>query len=114
MFKAELLQNLIQGDEKRGFCRRSAVEDQRNTIFERSITAPIVEVAMEPMRRKLVWIESPNFQGWACTECAWVFKPSGTLTGRSLDEMKESYEQHRDKEFKSHLCTHPFTRRITQ
>jgi len=32
-----------------------------------------------------------------------VFKPSGTLTGRSLDEMKENYEQQRDKEFKSHV-----------
>jgi len=45
------------------------------------------------MRRKLVWAERKNFQGWVCTECAWVFKPSGTITGRSLDEMKENYEQ---------------------
>ena len=43
---------------------------------------------MAAMRRKLVWDERQNFQGWICNECAWVFKPSGTITGRSLDEMK--------------------------
>jgi hypothetical protein len=37
-----------------------------------------------------------------------MFKPSGTLAGRSLDEMKENYEQQRLKEFKSHVCAeHP-------
>ena len=60
------------------------------------------------MNRKLVWVERPNFHGWACTECSWVFKHSGTLTGRSLYEMKENYGQQRDKEFKSHVCPeHP-------
>ena len=59
---------------------------------------------MATMRRELVWIERKNFQGWACTECAWVFKSSGSPTGKSLDEMKENYEQKRDKEFKSHVC----------
>src|SRR6266850_6652774 len=59
---------------------------------------------MAVMRREMVWVERKNFQGSACTECAWVFKPSGALTGRSLDEMKENYEQQRDKEFKSHVC----------
>src|SRR5438876_8120245 len=43
---------------------------------------------MAAMRRKLVWVERQNFQGWICNECAWVFKPSGTITGRSLDEIK--------------------------
>jgi len=51
---------------------------------------------MAVMRRQLVWVERKNFQSWICTECAWVFKPSGTITGRSLDEMKENYEQQRD------------------
>ena len=63
---------------------------------------------MAAMRRELVRVERKNFQGWACTECAWVFKPSETLTGRSLGEMKENYKQQRDKEFKSHVCAkHP-------
>jgi rubredoxin len=60
------------------------------------------------MRRKLVWLERQDFQGWACSECAWVFNPSGTPAGRSLDEMKQNYEQQRDKEFTSHVCAeHP-------
>jgi hypothetical protein len=70
----------------------------------RSIAAPHLEVAMEPMRRRLVWAERLNFQGWACTECAWVFIPSGPLVGESLDEMKMLYGEQRDKEFASHVC----------
>lgn len=60
---------------------------------------------MEPMRRKLVWVESQNFQGWVCSECAWAFKPLGPLVGASIDEMKMHYERQRDKEFASHNCT---------
>jgi hypothetical protein len=60
------------------------------------------------VRRKLVWIEEEQFWGWSCSECAWVFNPSGTPTGRSLDEMKQNYEQQRDKEFAAHVCAeHP-------
>jgi hypothetical protein len=60
------------------------------------------------MRRKLVWVERQNFQGWACTECAWVFNALGPLVGHSLDEMKMNYEKQRDKEFASHVCVeHP-------
>lgn len=60
------------------------------------------------MQRKLVWVERQAFQGWACSECAWVFNPLGTPSGKSLDEMKENYERQRDKEFKSHVCAeHP-------
>ena len=62
----------------------------------------------EAMRRELVWIEEQQFWGWSCSECAWVFKPSGTPTGKSLDEMKQNYEQQRDKEFAAHVCAkHP-------
>jgi len=60
------------------------------------------------MPRKLVWIEEQRFQGWGCSECAWVFNPSGAPTGKSLDEMKENYERRRDKYFAAHVCTeHP-------
>jgi hypothetical protein len=59
-------------------------------------------------RRKLLWVERQNFQGWGCTECAWVFNPSGPPAGNSLDEMKQNYEQRRNKEFASHVCAqHP-------
>jgi hypothetical protein len=60
------------------------------------------------MRRELVWIERERFVGWGCSECAWVFNPSGIPTGNSLDEMKQNYEQLRDKDFAAHLCAeHP-------
>jgi hypothetical protein len=63
---------------------------------------------MAAMRRKLVWAEKPNFQGWTCTECAWAFNPLGPVVGQSIDEMKMHYEQQRDKEFTSHVCAeHP-------
>jgi hypothetical protein len=81
------------------------VEAQRYAFLKRNINAPILGVChMAAMHRKLVWVERPNFQGWACTECAWVFTPSGTFTGRSLYEMKENYERERDKEFRAHVC----------
>lgn len=59
---------------------------------------------MEARRRKLVPIETQNFQGWVCSECAWVFKPSGPLGGDSIDEMKAHCQQQRDKEFATHVC----------
>jgi hypothetical protein len=63
---------------------------------------------MEPTRRKLVWVERQNFQGWTCTGCTWAFNPLGPLVGESLEEMKMQYEQQRDKEFTVHVCAeHP-------
>jgi hypothetical protein len=60
------------------------------------------------MRRELVWIERQGFWGWGCSECAWVFNPSGKPTGNSLDEMKQNYKEQRDKDFAAHLCAeHP-------
>jgi hypothetical protein len=58
--------------------------------------------------RKLVWIEQQGFRGWGCSECAWIFNPSGALIGKSLDEAKRNFELQRDKEFTSHVCAdHP-------
>jgi hypothetical protein len=58
--------------------------------------------------RKLVWIEHERFRGWGCSECAWVFSPSDVLAGKSLAEMKQTFELQRDKEFSSHVCAdHP-------
>jgi hypothetical protein len=63
---------------------------------------------MEPMSRKLVWVKVQNFEGWACAECAWAFKPSGQVRGNSIEEMKMQYERQRDQEFASHVCAeHP-------
>jgi hypothetical protein len=60
------------------------------------------------MSRKLVWIEQPRFRGWGCSECAWVFNPSGPPTGKSFDEMMRNFELQRDREFTLHVCAdHP-------
>jgi hypothetical protein len=60
------------------------------------------------MRRQLVWIEEQRFGGWGCSECAWVFSPSGIPAGKSIEEMKQKYEQERDKFFAAHVCAeHP-------
>jgi len=60
------------------------------------------------MRRELKWIEKPNFWGWGCSECAWVFDATGTPTGESIDKMMQNYKQQRDRDFASHVCSeHP-------
>lgn len=56
------------------------------------------------MARKLVRIESENFQGFGCSECNWVFKPTGPFVGNTLDEMMRKYKAQRDKEFAAHVC----------
>jgi hypothetical protein len=61
--------------------------------------------------RKLTWIETSRFRGFGCSACAWVFKPSGALTGNSFDEMMRNFELQRDKEFASHVCAeHPIAK----
>ena len=58
--------------------------------------------------RTLIWIEELRFQGWGCSECAWVFSAAGPLDGNSLEEMGENYERLRDREFAAHACVeHP-------
>jgi hypothetical protein len=63
---------------------------------------------MNAMNRRLAWIETQRFRGWGCSECTWVFNPSGSPFGHSLDEMIQNYEEQRDQEFASHDCSeHP-------
>ena len=58
--------------------------------------------------RKLVWIEHDRFQGWGCSECAWVFNSSGAPTGKSLNESMRNFELQRDTDFRLHVCAdHP-------
>jgi hypothetical protein len=56
------------------------------------------------MLRQQIWIENPNVQGYGCSGCNWLFKPSSALVGETLDEMKRKYEALRDKEFAAHVC----------
>ena len=54
--------------------------------------------------REMVWVQRERFMGWACSECAWEFIPSGFPAGNTIAEMKDRYERQRDKEFDSHVC----------
>jgi hypothetical protein len=56
------------------------------------------------MARKLVWIETQNFQGFGCSQCSWKFEPTGVVVGESLDRMKRDYEVEREKEFATYVC----------
>ena len=57
---------------------------------------------------EMVWVQRERFTGWACSQCAWQFTPSDIPTGNTLAEIKEKYEQERDKDFASHVCAkHP-------
>jgi hypothetical protein len=58
--------------------------------------------------RELVWIEETHFLGWGCSDCAWLFNPSGSPVGDSIREMKENYLRLRDEECAAHVCAeHP-------
>ena len=64
------------------------------------------------MSRKLVWIQQQRFRGWGCSECAWVFNPSGAPTGKTFNESARNFELQRDKEFTLHVCAdHPKTKK---
>jgi hypothetical protein len=52
-----------------------------------------------------VWIENQKFAGFGCSECTWVFDPTGALVGKTLDQMKKEYEAERDRQFAAHACS---------
>ena len=56
------------------------------------------------MARKLVWIENQKFQGFGCSQCNWVFQPSGPPVGESLAKMIKAFEDQREEEFAAHVC----------
>jgi hypothetical protein len=61
-----------------------------------------------PMPRSLVWVKDRAFEGFGCSECRWVFRPSGALVPEPLERMKRRFEAERDKEFAAHACAqHP-------
>jgi hypothetical protein len=71
---------------------------------ERHSSAKFRYVLGNIMRRELRWIENEHFMGWGCSECEWLFDPSGVLSGKSLDEMMENFKRQRAKDFESHVC----------
>jgi hypothetical protein len=58
--------------------------------------------------RTLTWISETHFHGPACSRCAWLFRPTGSPTGISLEQMKENYMRSCNEEFAAHVCAeHP-------
>jgi hypothetical protein len=54
--------------------------------------------------RTLTWISDAYFHGPGCSQCAWLFRPSGPPTGNSLHEMKKNYVRRCNEEFARHVC----------
>src|ERR1700693_2821553 len=54
------------------------------------------------MAREMKGVE--RIQGWGCSDCAWVFVPSGPPHGNTIDEMKRNFEATRVKTFTVHVC----------
>jgi hypothetical protein len=65
----------------------------------------------ESSSRKLVHIEGQSFRGWGCSECSWLFNPSGPPVGESLDAMTRNYQAQLSNEFASHDCARHTLRR---
>src|ERR1700674_2749913 len=53
------------------------------------------------MAREMKWVE--RIQGWSCSDCAWVFVPSGPAHGNTIDEMMRNFVAKKDKEYQSHV-----------
>jgi hypothetical protein len=108
------VRNLAQAMKEAAFAVAVALgRTRRSAVFHKSIATPNARCAGEVMRRTLIWIDEQRFSGWGCSECACVFNPSGPPTGESLDEMKQSYERQRDKDFAAHVCAgHPRTKKV--
>jgi hypothetical protein len=85
-----------------------ANSDDRRPNRSGVVAARGKDLGQRATMKKLIRVRSADNEGWACSDCAWVFNPSGPPLGVSLDEMKENFRLQRDKEFASHVCAqHP-------
>ena len=64
--------------------------------------------AKRRMARRLVWIDEIRLRGFGCSECAWVFTPSGLPVGGSLNEWVRNLDVQLSEQFAAHDCAeHP-------
>jgi hypothetical protein len=78
----------------------------RRTILVSACEGRMHHKGHESSSRKLVWVEGQNVAGWGCSECAWVFSPSGT--DKPLDEAIRNAQEQLVDQFASHACAaHP-------
>lgn len=54
--------------------------------------------------REMIWVQTENVESWGCSECDWIFKPSGPPHGFAMEDMKQNFEREREQGFKSHVC----------
>jgi rubredoxin len=65
------------------------------------------------LAREMVRVKRERFEGWACSNCAWIFRGSGPLRDESIEAMKRQYEAERDNAFNLHVCVaHPRERGV--
>ena len=50
-------------------------------------------------------VERPDFVGWGCSHCAWVFRIPAKLKSDSLDDLIRQTEANRDTAFEAHACS---------
>jgi rubredoxin len=79
-------------------------------FFESTLLASACEGSMlhngqENPSRQLITINRRSFEGWSCSNCEWIFRPSGPPVGKSLDEMKQNYQRQLSQEFAAHACS---------
>jgi hypothetical protein len=58
-----------------------------------------------PDQRKLFLAERPDFVGWSCSHCDWVFHIPANLKSGSLDDLIRQAEAIRDAAFGAHHCS---------
>jgi hypothetical protein len=56
------------------------------------------------MTPTLVWIDDPNNNGWACSNCRWTYPVPTLLSDR---EARKAYDRLAASKFREHLCELP-------
>jgi len=61
--------------------------------------------------RAMIRFQMQEVNFWGCSDCAWVFRPSGPPLGNTIEAMGENYDRERDNNFAAHVCAqHPRTK----
>jgi len=85
-----------------------------SSVLSPCICEGYMHQAQESSARKLARVEAQGVVGWGCSECAWVFKPSGAPTGKSFDEVTRYFQAQLYEQFASHACAeHPRVKAAT-
>src|SRR5580765_114250 len=68
-----------------------------------SMTARIGGADLSMTQRKLEFGERPEFTGWTCSNCNWIFQ-SPDIKADNWDDLMRKAEALRDAAFASHAC----------